>query len=160
MRKTIRVSLVVLLAVATALGVAALTPLRADAELYGAPALDVDDLIALNVALAEGEAKSMVVVGRSDVLAVPAGKAFVLTDLVVSPQVFPPEGEYAIQVVSRPGPLTTAISFNASAANPASFQVHLQTGMVFRAGSTVWVGLTFGDMPVSVSAFGRLVDAR
>jgi len=52
--------------------------------------------------------------------------------------------------------VTTTLSVAATATNPASFQVHLLTGMVFQAGSNVRVGLTFGNRNITVSAFGYL----
>jgi hypothetical protein len=83
---------------------------------------------------------------------------FILTDLIIAPQVFPiaSAGDYAFQVTPSPNFVSTALSVAATATNPASFQVHLLTGMVFQAGSNVRVSLTSGNNRITVSAFGYL----
>jgi len=88
---------------------------------------------------------------------VPQGYALVLTDVVVSPQSFPPTGDFTWLVTSQPSPVTTAyLLVTSSAAEPSSFQVHLTTGMSFPAGSGVGVTLGNGGSSLNVSAFGYL----
>ena len=83
---------------------------------------------------------------------------FILTDIIIAPQVFPvaSAGDYTFQETPSPNFVTTALSVAATATNPASFQVHLLTGMVFQAGSNVRVTLTSGTNRITVSAFGYL----
>lgn len=87
---------------------------------------------------------------------VPAGYSFVLTDVVLSPQLIPVEGWYVWGIVSGPE-FTTAITSQSSASNLTSFQMHLNTGMVFRAGNSVGFGLSSGPSPLNVYAYGYLV---
>jgi len=120
-----------------------------------------DNMLSLVGAAAEGIGgiDNLILVGGSEGedFTVPSGKAFILTDIIISPQVFSPTGEYLVQVTSSPEFFTTAISIQSSAANPSSFQVNLTGGMVFTAGSKVQVFLVFGDNPVEINAFGYLV---
>jgi len=117
-------------------------------------------MLALSGAVSPGATTNLVPVGSSPAQAfvVPPGKVFILTDLIIAPQVFPVvnAGDYLFQVTPSPNFVSTALSVAATAANPASFQVHLLTGMVFQAGSNVRVGLTFGNRSITVSAFGYL----
>jgi len=87
---------------------------------------------------------------------VPAGYSFVLTDVVISPQLIPVEGWYVWGIVSAPE-FTTAITSQSSAPNLSSFQMHLNTGMIFRAGNRVRFGLSSGPSSLNVYAYGYLV---
>ena len=87
---------------------------------------------------------------------VPVGYAFVLTDVVLSPQLMPVEGWYVWGIASGPE-FTAAITSQSSAPDLSSFQMHLNTGMVFRAGNRVRFGLSSGPSPVNVYAYGLLV---
>jgi hypothetical protein len=71
-----------------------------------------------------------------DDFTVPTGKAFVLTDIIISPQIEGASGPLLVQVTAS-DPFTTALSLTSSGENPASFQVHLTAGMVFLSGSTI-----------------------
>jgi hypothetical protein len=116
------------------------------------------DMLALSGAVNPGATTNLVTVGSTQAFGVPPGKVFILTDVIIAPQGFPvaSAGDYAFQVTPSPNFMTTALSVAATATNPASFQVHLLTGMVFQAGSNVRVGLTFGNRSITVSAFGYL----
>jgi len=127
----------------------------------GAPAQSIvspKDMLALSGAVSPGATTTLVTVGSSQAFGVPPGKVFILTDLIIAPQVFPVvnAGDYLLQVTPSPNVVTTALSVAATASNPASFQVHLLTGMVFQAGSNVRVNLTSGNNRITVSAFGYL----
>jgi len=117
-------------------------------------------MVALGGAVAPGATTSLIPVGGSQdhPFIVPSGKVLVLTDIIISPQVFPPTGEYEWQVTPSPQFFTTALSVTSTAADPSSFQVHLATGLVFQAGSDVRVGLVFGSNSVNISAFGYLAS--
>ena len=118
------------------------------------------DMLALSGAVNPGATTNLVTVGSTPAQAfvVPSGKVLILTDIIIAPQVFPiaSAGDYAFQVTPSPNFMTTALSVAAAASNPASFQVHLLTGMVFQAGSNVRVSLTSGNNRITVSAFGYL----
>jgi hypothetical protein len=118
------------------------------------------DMLALSSTVNPGATTSLVPVGSSPAQAfvVPSGHVFILTDVIIAPQVFPVvnAGDYLLQVTPSPNFMTTALSIAATASNPASLQVHLLTGMVFQAGSTVRVSLTSGTNRITVSAFGYL----
>jgi hypothetical protein len=89
---------------------------------------------------------------------VPPGKALVLTDVMLSPQVFPTAGDFGLQIVASPGPFTTGLIVTSSSSDPSSFQVNLTTGMVFQAGSSVRAGLNAASAaPINITAFGYLV---
>jgi hypothetical protein len=115
-------------------------------------------MLALTGAVAPGAVISLTLVGSSqdNPFIVPLGKVFVLTDIIISPQVFSSTGEYLFQVIPSPEFLTTGLTVRSRVAEPSSFQVHLMTGMVFKPGSNVRVFLCFGDHSVNVSAFGHL----
>lgn len=87
---------------------------------------------------------------------VPVGYSFVLTDVVLSPQLIPVEGWYVWGLASGPE-FTSAITSQSSAPDLSSFQMHLNTGMVFRAGNRVRFGLSSGPSSVNVYAYGFLV---
>jgi hypothetical protein len=87
---------------------------------------------------------------------VPAGYSFVLTDVVLSPQLIPVEGWYVWGIVSGPE-FTAAIKSQSSAPDLSSFQMHLNTGMVFRSGNRVRFGLSSGPSPLNVYAYGYLI---
>lgn len=115
-------------------------------------------MVSLTAAVAVGGMQELVPVG-GDVarpFEVPAGKFLVLTDFVISPQVFSHEGGYLWQVNASENHFTTAITVTSEARDASSFQVHLKTGMVFQAGSKVRVSLVFGSAPINTSAFGYL----
>lgn len=118
------------------------------------------DMLALSGTVNPSATTNLVPVGSSPAQAfvVPSGKVFILTDIIIAPQVFPiaNAGDYAFQVTPSPNFVTTTLSVAATATNPASFQVHLLTGMVFQAGSNVRVSLTSGNNRITVSAFGYL----
>ena len=118
------------------------------------------DMLALSGTVNPGATTNLVTVGSTpnQAFVVPSGKVFILTDLIIAPQVFPVvnAGDYLLQVTPSPNFVTTALSVAATATNPASFQVHLLTGMVFQAGSNVRVSLTSGNNRTTVSAFGYL----
>lgn len=117
-------------------------------------------MLTLSGTVSPGAMTNLVTVGSSPAQAfvVPSGKVFILTDVIIAPQVFPiaSAGDYAFQVTPSPNFVSTALSVAATAINPSSFQVHLLTGMVFQAGSNVRVGLAFGNRSITVSAFGYL----
>ena len=116
-----------------------------------------EDMVSLLAAVGVGETKELAVVGSSgEDFVVPHGKAFVLLDIVISPQVFPPPGNYRLQVLATE-PFTTTVTVQSSGQNPASFRVNLTAGMVFRAGSKVRVHLVPAATSVDVHAFGYLV---
>jgi hypothetical protein len=118
------------------------------------------NILALVTAVAiGGEIKNMQVIGddTNPDFVVPSGKVFVLTDIFVSPQSFPPpNGFYRVQILPSVEVFTTAITLISQSNNPASFQTHLTTGMVFQSGSTVRVALTDGVSSVDVNCFGFL----
>jgi len=142
--------------IATLCGVLGLWPAGAHAQSIVPPR----DMLALSGAVSPGATTNLVTVGSTPTQAfvVPSGKVFILTDLIIAPQVFPvaSAGDYLLQVTPSPNFVTTALSVAATATNPASFQVHLMTGMVFQAGSSVRVGLTSGNNRITVSVFGYL----
>ena len=117
--------------------------------------------VALAGAVTPGQTTELVPVGgtQNQPFIVPSGKILVLTDIILSPQSFPPSGDYSWGVTPSPGFLTTALFVTSTAADASSFQVHLTTGMAFQAGSKVRVGLTFGSSDVNISAFGFLEKA-
>jgi hypothetical protein len=131
-------------------------------SLAGAQAITPRAMVSLAGAVAEGSTTELVPVGGnvSNPFVVPPGKFLVLTDIVISPQVFDPQGLYAWQVNASTSQFTTALSVTSTAEDASSFQVHLTTGMVFRAGSEVRVSLLFGSHSVNVSAFGYLATSR
>ena len=135
-------------------GVLGLWPTGAQAQSIVSP----KDMLALSGAVSPGATTNLVTVGSTQAFGVPPGKVFILTDVIIAPQGFPvaSAGDYAFQVTPSPNFMTTALSVAATATNPASFQVHLLTGMVFQAGSNVRVGLTSGTNRITVSAFGYL----
>lgn len=94
--------------------------------------------------------------GENTPFIVPVGYSFVLTDVVVSPQQIPVEGWYVWGIASGPE-FTSAITSQSSAPDLSSFQMHLNTGMVFRAGNRVRFGLSSGPSSVNVYAYGYLV---
>lgn len=94
--------------------------------------------------------------GENAPFIVPAGYSFVLTDVVLSPQLIQVEGWYVWGIVSGPD-FTAAINSQSSAPDLSSFQMHLNTGMVFRAGNRVRFGLSSGPSPLNVYAYGYLV---
>jgi len=129
----------------------------------GAQAISPRSMISLTAAVPVGGSAELTPVGGNvgNPFVVPRDEFLVLTDLVISPQQFPPAGDYFWQVTPLPAPpFTTAISVTSSAADASSFQVHLTTGMVFDAGSKVRISLVFGSSPINVSAFGYLARAR
>jgi hypothetical protein len=119
-------------------------------------------MLALGAAVGVGDTTNLQVIGGGADFTVPSGKVFILTDIIISPQEFPPSGDYLIQVLPSAGStFTTALSVTSSAANPSSFQVNLTGGMVFLAGSKVRVFLNAGSgTSVNVSAFGYLVKKQ
>src|SRR2546427_3886107 len=131
----------VVVVMATLCGVLGLWPAGAHAQSIVPPR----DMLALSGAVSPGATTTLVPVGSSPAQAfvVPSGKVFILTDVIIAPQVFPiaSAGDYLLQVTSSPNFVSTTLSVAATATNPASFQVHLLTGMVFQAGSTVRVSL-------------------
>ena len=135
-------------------GVLGLWPAGAQAQSIVSP----KDMLALSGAVSPGATTNLVTVGSTQAFGVPSGKVFILTDVIIAPQGFPvaSAGDYAFQVTPSPNFVSTALSVAATATNPASFQVHLLTGMVFQAGSNVRVDLTFGNRRITVSAFGYL----
>ena len=137
-------------------GVLGLWPAGAHAQSIVPP----KDMLALSGTVNPGATTNLVPVGSSPAQAfvVPSGHVFILTDVIIAPQVFPVvnAGDYLFQVTPSPNAGTTALSVAATATNPASLQVHLLTGMVFQAGSTVRVGLTSGTNRITISAFGYL----
>jgi hypothetical protein len=141
---------------ATLLWVLGLWPAGAYAQSIVPP----KDMLALSGIVNPGATTNLVPVGSTPAQAfvVPSGKVFILTDIIIAPQVFPvvAAGDYLVQVTPSSNVMTTALSVAATATNPASFQVHLLTGMVFQAGSTVRVSLTSGTNRITVSAFGYL----
>lgn len=94
--------------------------------------------------------------GENETFIVPAGYSFVLTDVVISPQLIPVEGWYVWGIVSGPE-FTAAIKSQSSAPDLSSFQMHLNTGMVFLAGNRVRFGLSSGPSSLNVYAYGYLV---
>ena len=124
----------------------------------GAQLISPKAMVSLGAAVAVGGSQELVPVGGNIAhpFEVPAGKFFVLTDLVISPQVFTPEGDYLWQVSASQTHFTTEITVTSKTADASSFQVHLTTGMVFEAGSRIGVSLVFGSNPINVSAFGYL----
>jgi len=94
--------------------------------------------------------------GENVPFVVPVGYSFVLTDVVISQQQIPVEGWYVWGIVSGPE-FTSAITSQSSAPDLSSFQMHLNTGMVFRAGNRVRFGLSSGPSPLNVYAYGYLV---
>ena len=141
---------------ATLCGVLGLWPAGVQAQSIVPP----KDMLALSGTVNPGATTTLVPVGSSPAQAfvVPSGKVFILTDVIIAPQGFPvaSAGDYTFQVTPSPNFMTTALSVAATATNPASFQVHLLTGMVFQAGSNVRVTLTSGTNRITVSAFGYL----
>ena len=118
------------------------------------------DMLALSGTVNPSATTNLVPAGSSPAQAfvVPSGHVFILTDVLIAPQVFPVvnAGDYLFQVTPSPNGGTTALSVAAAASNPASLQVHLLTGMVFNASSNVRVGLTSGNNRIAISAFGYL----
>jgi hypothetical protein len=141
---------------ATLLWVLSLRPAGVQAQSIVPPR----DMLTLSSTVNPGATTSLVPAGSSPAQAfvVPSGKVFILTDIIIAPPVFPVvnAGDYLLQVTPSPNFMTTALSVAAAASNPASLQVHLLTGMVFQAGSTVRVSLTSGTNRITVSAFGYL----
>lgn len=115
-------------------------------------------LVSLTGAVAVGSSRNLVTVGDSQEFVVPAGKVFILKDVVVSPQYIPPTGYYIFQVLPSSGSLfTTALTVTSSGEDPSSFQVHLSSGMLFKSGSNVRVYLNpSSENPINVSVFGYL----
>jgi|SRR5687768_12137121 len=120
----------------------------------------VGDMVSLTAAVAVGATTNLTVLGSGDDFIVPSGKAFILTDIIISPQVVPSSGTFLVQVLPSQNVLTSALTVTSSAAEPSSFKVNLTAGMVFPADSNVRVSLVFGSSPINVSAFGYLVTAR
>jgi hypothetical protein len=91
---------------------------------------------------------------------VPTGKVLVLTDFVIAPQTPPSTTTiYRYQINPQPASVfTTQMAVQASSAEPSSFQVHMTTGMVFKAGALVTVSLTQGTV-VNFYAYGYLGSA-
>jgi hypothetical protein len=129
---------------------------RADDQLGGGLS---KELVSLTGAVAPAASTNLSLVGGSTPFIVPSKTALVLTDIVISPQSFPPAGNYLWQVLPSPNFFTTALTVTSTAIDPSSFQVHLTTGMLFQAGSDVEVDLVFGNSGVNVSAFGYLTRA-
>jgi hypothetical protein len=132
-------------------------------SLAGAQAISPRAMVSLTGAVAEGGSTELVLVGGniSNPFVVPPGKFLVLTDIVISPQVFfDPQGHYAWQVNASSSRFSTALSVTSTAEDASSFQIHLTTGMVFQAGSEVRVSLVFGSNSINVSAFGYLASSR
>ena len=113
--------------------------------------------VSLGTAVAVGETVSLPRTGSTEAFVVPPGRAFVLTDIVVSPQVLSASGPpFAWQIFNSPQ-ITTNMNVTSTPSDPSSYQVHLTTGMVFAAGNEVRFMLVFGDAPFNVSATGYLV---
>jgi hypothetical protein len=115
--------------------------------LYAAVPVGASNITALRVA------------GTAEDFVVPTGQILLLTDLIIAPQVIPISGAYAIQVLPTL-PFSTVLNLYASADEPSSLQLQLNSAMRFEAGSTVRVAVNFGPAPVTVSAFGYLVKAN
>jgi hypothetical protein len=114
------------------------------------------NLIALNAAVAPGSQTNMIGDATGQVFVVPPNRVFVLTDVIISPQTFPPTGSYLWQVTPSAQFFTTELTVTSTAADASSFQTHLTTGTKFHAGSHVQFALVFGGAAVNVSAFGYL----
>jgi hypothetical protein len=130
--------------------------------LLAAQSISPRNAVSLTGAVGSGQETTLIRItptGRDLPFVVPPGKFLVLTDIVISPQVFPSSGQYLWDITSIPE-LTTAINVASSADSPSSFQVHLTTGMVFHSGSSVRFMLTFGNAPVNISALGYLAPVR
>jgi hypothetical protein len=113
------------------------------------------NIVSLTGAGAAGTPTNMIKVGSSSPYIVPPNKSLILTDIIISPQSFPPTGAFLSQVFpSPPNLFSSSLTVTSTAADASSFQVHLNTGMVFPAGSKVTFFLNFGASGVHVSAFG------
>jgi hypothetical protein len=112
-------------------------------------------IVSLNGAGAPGTPINLTKVGSppSSPYIVPSNKSFILTDIIISPQSFPPTDAFLSQVYPSI-PNSSFLTVTSMATEPLSFQVHLNTGMVFPAGSKVIFSLVFGSSSVNVSAFG------
>jgi hypothetical protein len=139
--------------IALSLFAAALFIPKADAQLIGPLP---QNIVSLTGAAAPAASIDLVPVGgsSSSPYVVPPNKSFILTDIIFSPQSVPAPGVYTWQVDPTCSFFTTAVTVTSTDANPSSFQVHLNTGMVFRAGCRVNFTLLFGSASVNVSAFG------
>lgn len=129
---------------------------RADIRAHGGvPAQDMRTLVG---AIGVSESTNLAVAGGAAQpgFTVPPHRAFILTDIIVSPQEIPASGDFVINIISSPV-LTTSLAIPCSATDAASFQTHLTTGMVFPAGSQIRVSLVLGSGPVNVTALGYLV---
>lgn len=136
-----------------ALFAAALVIPKANAQLIGPLP---QNIVGLNGAASPGTPINLAATGSASPYVVPLNKSFILTDIVISPQNFPATGGYLSQITSTT-PQQTAISqltVASTAEEPSSFQVHLNTGMVFKAGSNIPFFLVFGNSSVNVSASG------
>jgi hypothetical protein len=126
---------------------------KADAQLIGPLP---QNIVGLNGAATPGTPINLAAAGSSSPYVVPPNKSFILTDIVISPQSFPPTGGYLSQITSIT-PQQTVISqltVPSAAEEPSSFQIHLNTGMVFKAGRNIPFLLVFGNSGVNVSASG------
>ena len=121
----------------------------------GVPARDLRTLVG---AIGVAESTNLAVAGGAAQpgFTVPGHRAFILTDIIISPQEIPASGDFLINIISSPV-LTTSLAIPCSASDSASFQTHLTTGMVFPAGSQIRVSLVLGSGPVNVTALGYLV---
>jgi len=87
---------------------------------------------------------------------VPKGAKLLLTDVVVSPQVFVSPGEFKYTVGSTSGSESKVV--RASGAKPSSFVTHLWR--LFQSGEGVTFALNQGSAPVNVSAYGYLIRSE
>jgi len=122
----------------------------------GAQVVHPNAIVSLNASVAVGDIVSLWRTGgTTDPFVVPPGNALVLTDIVLSPQALATT-EIKWQVFNS-GAITTNVNGTSTPDDSSSYQLHLTTGMVFKAGTEVRFALTFADAPLNVSAMGYLV---
>jgi hypothetical protein len=117
--------------------------------------------ISFNDVLGVGETIHLSRTSRTLDFVVPAGNELVLTDFVAQPQDAGAQGRFLIQMYDRiPNAtrLTTNINLTMDSLDASSFQLHLNSGMVFPAGSRIELILAPGSpTSLNLSAFGYLV---
>ena len=145
---------------------ATIPPTYADASNTTHLGVPVGDLIALTGSFDDSNVTDLALVGDTvgQSFTVPSGKAFVLTDIITSPSIFPlpPEfNEYLVRVYASPSQFfTTALTVMVSerGGSDSTNQVNLTSGMVFPSGSKVSVSVVNeNNKSINVSAFGYLV---
>jgi len=114
-----------------------------------------EDIVTLSGAPQPGAFADLFLIGgATSPYIVPTNRTLILTDVIVSPQSFPPTGAFLWAILSTSSDLTTDLVVTSTAADPSSFQLHLRTGMVFHAGSKVRISLYFASSGVNVTALG------